>query len=477
MTISGRLAELVVGTEPAALPEATRTATSMHTLDTLGCALAALGLDAVPYVRASYAERGVSGPASVVGQAGGLPADMAAMVNGALAHALDYDDTHAGSIVHVSAATVPAALAMGEHTGRSGAEVLTAIALGNEVSVRLGRPAGAALHARGFHPTGVCGVFGATATAARLAGADAEQTRNAFGIAGSMAGGLMEFLADGSETKPFHPGWAAHAAINAVWFALHGATGPATVVEGDRGFFGAYLRGEEPDLSSVTDGLGERWLTDEIAFKPYPACHYVHAPLDALSAILDEEHLGAGDIAEITAFTDETGVILVLEPAADKAAPRTAYDAKFSIPYAFGARVAHGAVGVETFTDQAIGDPRRAGRRGEGALRAAPLLRHRRLVRRRCPRRHHRREGVRERAAPPARRRREPAHRRRRGRQVHLERRGRPAVRRGRAARRVRTRDVRRTRPRTARRPASGDRQGRWRAQLARRRPAPPRAR
>ncbi|MFC7661014.1 MmgE/PrpD family protein [Pseudonocardia benzenivorans] len=142
MTISGRLAELVVGTEPAALPEATRTATSMHTLDTLGCALAALGLDAVPYVRASYAERGVSGPASVVGQAGGLPADMAAMVNGALAHALDYDDTHAGSIVHVSAATVPAALAMGEHTGRSGAEVLTAIALGNEVSVRLGRPAG-----------------------------------------------------------------------------------------------------------------------------------------------------------------------------------------------------------------------------------------------------------------------------------------------------------------------------------------------
>jgi 2-methylcitrate dehydratase PrpD len=357
VTISGRLAELVVGTEPAALPEATRTATSMHTLDTLGCALAALGLDAVPYVRASYAERGVSGPASVVGQAGGLPADMAAMVNGALAHALDYDDTHAGSIVHVSAATVPAALAMGEHTGRSGAEVLTAIALGNEVSVRLGRPAGAALHARGFHPTGVCGVFGATATAARLAGADAEQTRNAFGIAGSMAGGLMEFLADGSETKPFHPGWAAHAAINAVWFALHGATGPATVVEGDRGFFGAYLRGEEPDLSSVTDGLGERWLTDEIAFKPYPACHYVHAPLDALSAILDEEHLGAGDIAEITAFTDETGVILVLEPAADKAAPRTAYDAKFSIPYAFGARVAHGAVGVETFTDQAIGDP------------------------------------------------------------------------------------------------------------------------
>jgi 2-methylcitrate dehydratase PrpD len=355
ITISERLAALVTETRLEDVPRSTRDAAAMHTLDTLGCALAALGLDAVPYVRASYAERRVSGPATVIGQPDGLPADMAAMVNGALAHALDFDDTHPSSIVHVSAATVPAGLAMGEHAHRSGRDVLAAILLGNEVSVRIGRAGGAQFHARGFHPTGVCGVFGAVATAARLAGADATQTVNAFGIAGSMAGGLLEFLADGSETKPFHPGWAAHAAINAVWFALHNATGPRTVFEGTRGFFATYLHGGKADLDGITERLGEEWLTEEIAYKPYPACHYVHAPLDALSEILDHNGLSIDDIDDIVAFTDDTGIGLVLEPASDKRAPRTAYDAKFSIPYAFGARIVNGAVGVETFTKDAIG--------------------------------------------------------------------------------------------------------------------------
>jgi 2-methylcitrate dehydratase PrpD len=356
-TISEKFAELVADTDPADVPAATRAAAAMHTLDTLGCALAAVGFDAVPYVRASYRERGVTGPATVIGERDGLPADMAAMVNGALSHALDFDDTHASSIVHVSAATVPAALAVAESHDRSGAEVIAAVALGNEVSVRLGRPAGAQLHARGFHPTGVCGVFGATATVARLLGADVGQTRNAFGIAGSMAGGLMEFLADGSETKPFHPGWAAHAAINAVSFAMHGATGPGTVFEGQRGFFSAYVHGGSVDVDGITADLGSTWMTDEIAYKPYPACHYVHAPLDALAEILAKEALGPGDIEEIVAFTNDTGVSLVLEPAVDKRAPRTAYDAKFSIPYALGAQVVHGSVGVASFTDAAISDP------------------------------------------------------------------------------------------------------------------------
>jgi 2-methylcitrate dehydratase PrpD len=356
-TIATRLAELIPAARCRDLPPETRTATALHTLDTLGCALAALGLDAVPFVRSCYAERKVTGPSSVVGAEQGLPADMAAMVNGALSHALDFDDTHAGSIVHVTSATAPAALALAEQNGSPGEEVLTAIALGNEVSVRIGRAAGGQFHARGFHPTGVCGIFGAVATAARLTGADAGQAQNAFGIAGSMAGGLLEFLADGSETKPLHPGWAAHAAINAVWLARHGATGPATVFDGHRGFFATYLHGGKADLQSITDGLGTQWHTGEIAYKPYPACHYVHAPLDALAAIVAEHGIVAGEIEEITAFSDDTGIGLVLDPIEDKQIPRTPYDAKFSVPYAFGALLVHGAIGVETFTEQAIGDP------------------------------------------------------------------------------------------------------------------------
>lgn len=354
MTIAEELAGLVPGTTE--LPDATRDATALHMLDTLGCAVAALGLDKVPFVRAAYAERGVSGPSSVIGSADGMPADTAAMVNGALSHALDFDDTHAGSIVHVSAATVPVALALAEQLGSPGTEVLTATALGNEVSVRVGQAAGGDFHARGFHPTGVCGIFGAVVTAGRLLGGDTAQVRNALGIAGSMAGGLLEFLADGSETKPLHPGWAAHAGINAMSLALHGGTGPGTVFEGDRGFFATYLHGGTPDLDRITDGLGKQWLTEEIAFKPYPACHYVHAPLDALTEVVASHGLTAADIEEITALSDDTGIGLVLHPIEDKRAPRTAYDAKFSIPYAFGALLVHGHVGVETFTDAAITD-------------------------------------------------------------------------------------------------------------------------
>lgn len=356
-TIADKLAVIAATTHSYDLPPATREATALHTLDTLGCALAAYGMGKATFVGEAYAQRRVSGPATVIGTDEGLPADMAAMANGALSHALDFDDTHAASILHVSAATVSAALAVGEERRCSGQEVLTAIALGNEVSVRVGRAAGGGFHAHGFHPTGVCGIFGAVATAGRLMGADAGQIQNALGIAGSMSGGLLEFLADGSETKPIHPGWAAHAAINAVSFAMHGATGPRTVFEGTRGFFATYFHGGDADLDSITADLGITWLTEEIAFKPYPACHYVHAPLDALSAVVHENSLKADDIESITAYSDDTGIALVLNPIENKRTPRTAYDSKFSIPYAFGALMVHGTVGVETFTEDAIADP------------------------------------------------------------------------------------------------------------------------
>lgn len=357
-TIAEVLAGLVADTAATDIPAPTRDSAAVHTLDALGCALAAYGLGRASFVQDAYASRSVSGSASVVGSDRLLPGDMAAMANGALCHALDFDDTHAASIVHVSSATVPAAFAVGEEHRRAGQEVLTAIVLGNEVSVRVGRAVGGGFHARGFHPTGICGVFGAVAAVARLMGADAAQTRHAFGIAASMAGGLLEFLADGSETKPIHPGWAAHAAINAVSFALHGATGPRTVFEGRRGYFATYFHGGDVDLDGITAELGRTWLTEEIAFKPYPACHYVHAPLDALAAVVAEQGLTADDIESITAYSDDTGIGLVLDPIETKRSPRTAYDAKFSIPYAFGALLVHGSVGVGTFTESAITDRR-----------------------------------------------------------------------------------------------------------------------
>ncbi len=352
------LAGFVAGLSFEDLPREVVAAAKLHALDTLGCGLAARALGEADWVIAATAEAGSCGPATGIGMLKGLPVADAALVNGTLCHALDFDDTHPASVVHVSAATVPAALAVAQGQGRAGREMICALVAGNETSIRLGMAAGGRFHARGFHPTGVCGVFGATATAARLAGLDADQTANALGVAASMAGGLLEFLADGSQTKPLHPGWAAHAGIVAARLAAHGATGPGSILEGRRGFFGAYLHGEPTTIEDQLADLGVRWETPNIAFKPYPACHYIHAPLDSLAILMANHQVSADDIASIVAFSDTTGVALVLHPLEHKVAPRTSYDAKFSLPYCLGAQLVHGRVDVSSFTAEAIVDAR-----------------------------------------------------------------------------------------------------------------------
>jgi 2-methylcitrate dehydratase PrpD len=356
-TAARRLAEFVVGMRFDELPAQTVAAAKLHALDALGCGLAAHGLGESSFALGAAAEASTGGPASVIGLSGGLSAGEAALVNGTLCHLLDFDDTHPDSVVHVSAAVTPAALAAAETFGASGRELVCALVAGNETSTRLGMAAGGRFHARGFHPTGVCGVFGATASVARIRGLSVEQTVHAFGIAGSMASGLLEFLGDGAKTKPLHPGWAAHAATTAARLAAHGATGPASVFEGPRGFYATYLHGEAVELDGQLRDLGARFETPRIAYKPYPACHYVHAPLDALAQLIAGEGLTAADVDSITAISDATGAALVLEPLADKLRPRTAYDAKFSLPFCLASLLVNGAVDITSFTPQAVVDP------------------------------------------------------------------------------------------------------------------------
>jgi 2-methylcitrate dehydratase PrpD len=172
-----------------------------------------------------------------------------------------------------------------------------------------------------------------------------------------MASGLLEFLADGSATKRLHPGWAAHSGVMAARLAAHGATGPATVFEGRYGLYRAYLDRAEVDLEPQLADLGERWETPRIAFKPYPACHYIHASLDATQELLDEEPIAPEDVASITAISTEAGVSLVLEPLARKHEPASEYESKFSLPYSVASLLVRGRVDVATYTDAAIGDP------------------------------------------------------------------------------------------------------------------------
>jgi 2-methylcitrate dehydratase PrpD len=348
-----RLAEWSSALKLDEIPAEVVASAKLHLLDAVGTGLAALAFGQMEAARTVALEMGGEEEATALGLPRRIGAGAAALANGATMHALDFDDTHEVTLVHSSVVVGAAVLAVGEATGASGSEVLAAAIGGYEISSRVGLAAPGELHLKGFHPTSVCGVFAAAAGAARLRGLTVEQTTNALGIAGSQASGLMEYLADGSQTKPLHAGWAAHAGVTAAALAAHGATGPASVLEGRFGLLASHLG--EFDEAALTAELGSRWETPLIAFKAYPCCHLSHAVLDAVR----ESGLGPDGVEEIVAeVAGEVAIGLVLEPADRKLRPATPYEAKFSLPYCIAALLVRGELGLDSFTEEAIADQR-----------------------------------------------------------------------------------------------------------------------
>ncbi len=350
------LAAFAHGLSSGAIPEVVRRRVALHTLDTLGCALASVDADWAAAVLDPVLRWGGAGGASVVGTARRVAAPMAALANGALAHGHDFDDTHAPSITHASAVVLPAVLALAEEEGLDGGSAIAAAVAGYEVIARLGMAAPGRFHARGWHATPACGTFAAAVAAGRCLGLGRVALTSALGIAASCASGLLEFLEDGSSVKRLHPGWAAHSGVLAAAFAKGGFTGPASGIEGRFGFFRAAL-GEAPDLTAALATLGTRWETLEVAVKPYPCCHYNHAYLDAALRLRAEHALTPDAIAEVECVVPAGEIPIVCEPAAVKRAPRTDYDAKFSLPFTVAAALLEGRVGVSTFDAERRGDP------------------------------------------------------------------------------------------------------------------------
>src|SRR5204862_4513739 len=244
-----RLARFVLGLRLEDIPLPVVTKATHLVLDTLGCALAATRYD---FGRAALetAER-LGGPheSTLVGSKVRVAAANAVLANATLAHGLDFDDTREDAIVHTGSIAVPTALAVGEALGASGRAILEAMIAGVEVMCRVGLAVPGKFHARHYHPTSLTGGFAAAAVAGKLYGLEEDQLVHAFGICGSQAGGIIEYLADGSGTKRLHPGWAVHAGVAATLLARSGFTGPETVFEGAHGFYQAFAGGfEEPRL-------------------------------------------------------------------------------------------------------------------------------------------------------------------------------------------------------------------------------------
>lgn len=358
MTAARRFAEWTTGLAFDEIPPEVAEAAKLHLLDTLGCGLAATALGIATEGRETMAELGGDEQATVIGGRR-LPAANAAFANAMVCHGLDFDDTHSDSVAHVSVVTCPSALAVAEAAGSSGSDALTAIVAGGEVVTRVGMAASGLFHKRGFHPTAICGIFGATAAAARLGGLDPGRATSALGIAGSLASGLFAYLEDGTATKPIHPAWAAHGGLVAARLASHGAEGPPSVFEGKFGLYHAFLGAGkgEIDIDGQLADLGDRWETPRIAYKPYPACHFMHGAVGA-TAEAGGAGLSPDEVEEIVVTVPAAGVDLVLEPTAAKVAPRTPYEAKFSLQYSAAAMVVHGRCGVTTYAEDAIRDPR-----------------------------------------------------------------------------------------------------------------------
>ncbi|PVG80825.1 MmgE/PrpD family protein [Nocardioides gansuensis] len=357
--IAPALAEWVVGT--VEVPVAVEQAALRHLLDGLGNAVAGARLGAA--APAVAVATGLGGPpeATVLGTSTRVSAPAAALANGTLVHALDFDDTHAGGLVHATAVVLPAAFAVGEETGADGRAVVDAAVVGYEVACRVAAAAPHAFHAGGLHATMVAGVFSSAAVAARLAGLDAATTTHAFGIAGSQAGGLLAFLGTGASTKQLHPGFASQAGILAARLAAAGATGPETVFDGPHGVYqalapAAWAAGSV-DAGSILEGLGQRWETTRIGIKPWPTCQLAHASMAAAQVALAESGATPDRIRAVHARVHPDSAPVVCATDRDLTRPASGYAAKFSLPWSVAAILLDGRVGTDTYSPDGLRRP------------------------------------------------------------------------------------------------------------------------
>ena len=353
-TVSETLADWIAGLALADLPDRARAGCADTVLDTVGLTVSALETDYGRAVRAAFAD---PVEATVFGLAEGHAPEAAAAINGTCGHGEDYDNTFEGCPVHSGVVIVPALIAAGERYRLGAADVAKGIAVGIEVMCRLGLVAKKTVHGAGFHPTAILGTMGAAAGVAAARGLTPVQTRDTLGVAGSMAAGIIEYLADGSSTKRLHAGWAAQSGLRAAALGGAGFTGPATVFEGVHGLFNGFANVRKADFTPLVEGLGERWEAGRLAFKPF-ACGTMTQPYIDCAIDLARQGIRPEEVAAITCEVGEGTVHRLWEPLPLKQRPPTPYAAKFSGPYCVAAGFVFGDAGLAQFTEEAVRDPR-----------------------------------------------------------------------------------------------------------------------
>jgi 2-methylcitrate dehydratase PrpD len=363
-TLASTLAKFAAEATHGAIPDDVRRAALWHIVDTIGVCIAG----ANPQEESGQAARRlmekwqVRSGSMIFGLDSSARPEMAALLNGALAQALEMDDKHGSSLARPGSTVTPAVLAVAQANNMSLSEVVTAVTVGYEVMIRLGFVSGDRFLERGYHTSSLLGAFGTVAAVGSLLKSSADDIVNALGIAGTFAAGIQEATRTGSTSKILHGGWGAHSGVIALDLATAGITGPSSVFEGKFGFFNCFLTPitGQLDFAKAAEGLGTRWYLPETAYKPYPCCQLLHAFIEGAKQIRDEMKAAGKPLETITSIScqlAEPGLTLVTEPKERKAAPSHPHEARFSLPFGVATTLLHGDVDVESFRPQRLKDP------------------------------------------------------------------------------------------------------------------------
>lgn len=336
--------------------------TKLRVLDIIGVMLAGKHMPVVEAVRRGVAASGEAvSETRIVGFAGHTSTSAAALVQGVMATALEFDDTHLAGPVHSTAPVVSAVLPVASKLRASGKRLVEAVLIGNELTCRLGQVAPGMFHHCGFQATGALGVFGAIYAVSKATGAGAQRVVDAIGIGASMSSSCMASFADGTAPKSLHVGLDAAAAIRATTFAENGLSGPERVYEGPLGFFRSHIqvRDYDFDFDALVRNLGSEWQARDIVSKPYPCSYQVHGYLDALLDVMAEHRLRADDISTVVCTVPDDALhAIVCEPANEKVRPGNRWLARISMQHAIAETAVLGRLDKSAFDESKLHDPR-----------------------------------------------------------------------------------------------------------------------
>jgi 2-methylcitrate dehydratase PrpD len=346
------LAEFATGLEDAGVPAAVREKVALHTLDQLGAQIIGSAQKWNAIIRNYALAESPDGEATFVGANRRGRPEWASMANATAGHGFEIDDYHPEALSHPGCVVVPAVMAVLEADEPGGVDPITALAIGFEGVIRMGLAAQPSMiYDRGFHESCATGIFGVTAAVGRLHGLDAESMASALGIAGSHASGTTEYTQSGGEVKRLHAGLATMGGIRAVELVRRGFSGPMTILEGNRGFFFAFTETSQPER--LTEGLGSEWELLGTGIKPYPCCSLLHAPIQAVRAMVEEDGLRGEDIAEIVLGCDRFSLVHVggIGPRPDDMT-----GAQFSAEFTVGMAIVAGGADAEHYLAAAASD-------------------------------------------------------------------------------------------------------------------------